>query len=137
MAVTHEICHDNSDELKCENGKVVAVQNAWYGRIGGRKGSCETEEDSVPCGIDVTNSIQLELCEGSRGCQVIAKDEFFPNTTNCLSSVKKHLTVKYRCIPYSKLTFNNKLRIGGTIRGGSRRVVNSLQKSIFIVFDFI
>ena len=98
-------------ELGCQSGQVIRIFEAWYGRVGGeRKESCEKDDNPTAerCGVDVSNSIKF-LCEGSRGCQVTAKDEYF-SKTDCSSDVKKHLQVKHDCIPYSKYSKDRVLK---------------------------
>ena len=98
-------------ELGCQSGQVIRILEAWYGRVGGeRKESCERDDNSTAerCGVDVSNSIKF-LCEGSRGCQVTAKDEYF-SKTDCSSDVKKHLKVQHDCIPYSEYFKDRKFR---------------------------
>ncbi|KAI3378387.1 hypothetical protein SNEBB_003679, partial [Seison nebaliae] len=98
---TDPICDGQTAELRCNNGELMHIISAYYGKPEANKkyGDClSIDQNSVtyPCFSEKTLDKVSETCEFSQSCTITPK-QLLSHTTQC-GGVVQHLIVDFVCI---------------------------------------
>ena len=91
-----EFCEFETFEAKCQEGEVIVMKSARYGRM--RLGRCvEASLGFLGCSANV-----LELsdwkCSGRQECDIRIPDPDFDGTKPCYKELKMYLEASYSCL---------------------------------------
>jgi len=79
---------DTKSVTRCQNGDVIEIAEAWYGK------------KNKECGVDGKRALDI-ICGGNRACYITATDDRFPSS-NCPAATGT-VFYSYRCVVYGKL----------------------------------
>ncbi|ELU10132.1 hypothetical protein CAPTEDRAFT_219487 [Capitella teleta] len=92
-----EYCENEVFSPKCEEGEVVIMTSARYGRM--KLGRClETSYGSEGCQVTAL-SIMDRKCSGRPSCEVKISDLVSELDTPCKRDLRSYMDASYRCVP--------------------------------------
>ncbi|ELU03682.1 hypothetical protein CAPTEDRAFT_225483 [Capitella teleta] len=91
-----EFCQTESFKAKCAPGKVIVVQDAFYGRM--RLNRCvKVDFGYIGCSSDVL-AILDRKCSGKPECEIRIPDPDLDATQPCIGDLTRYLEASYLCI---------------------------------------
>ena len=89
------ICEGKRGTISCENGKIIQVLDANYGRL--NKISCTHEKmGDINCGSNNSLKVVQDKCNDKSSCELHASNGEFHGDP--CGGTYKYLEVKYRCL---------------------------------------
>ena len=89
------ICEGKRGSISCENGKIIQVLDANYGRL--NKISCTHEKmGDINCGSNNSLKVVQDKCNHKSSCELHASNREFHGDP--CGGTYKYLEVKYRCL---------------------------------------
>ena len=91
-----EHCVDESFNPRCDNGKLILIHTALYGRMS--LGKCiSTDLGYIGCKADALQVLDNE-CSGYSSCEVAATDKSIKPQGGCIEGLQSYLEVEYSCV---------------------------------------
>lgn len=94
-----EYCEDETFRAGCDDGQVIVVSRAEYGRM--RPCRCLTPEYShimMGCVADVRSYID-QWCSGRSRCEVQVTSLMHAGLTPCPKDFRSYMEASYACVP--------------------------------------
>ena len=89
------ICERKRGTISCENGKIIQVLDANYGRL--NKISCTHKKmGNINCGSNNSLKVVQDKCNHKSSCELLASNGEFHGDP--CGGTHKYLEVKYRCL---------------------------------------
>ncbi|ESN90762.1 hypothetical protein HELRODRAFT_166464 [Helobdella robusta] len=115
-----EYCYYEKFEPRCEDGDVIIIINATYGRMS--FGRCvRTNFGFIGCFDDVTGLLHRK-CTGRQGCAVHVVEPTFSGLKPCNMELKSYLRVEFVCVPELKLNDDDDVEEGCNLEFPSREI---------------
>ena len=114
------ICEGQQRIISCQNGKLIDVLDANYGRLN-RDTCLHPAMSNINCRSSNSLQIVKDKCNGKTSCQLIAANSEFGGDP--CPGTYRYLEVKYKCLEYVGRQENNKKYKREGIGGKSPQVV--------------
>ena len=91
-----EYCADETFSPECEDGKIILMHSALYGRM--ELGRCVlTDLGFLGCQTNVLPALDGK-CSGQRFCEMVVNDREIQPVGGCNQGLKSYLDVEYTCV---------------------------------------
>ncbi|ELU17324.1 hypothetical protein CAPTEDRAFT_219553 [Capitella teleta] len=95
-AQVKEYCNSETFKANCQEGQVIMMNTALYGRM--RIGQCsKTDFGYIGCSSDVLHLMDRR-CSGRRTCSVRVADSMFDEISVCNAEFKSYLEASFSCV---------------------------------------
>ena len=91
-----EYCADETFSPQCDNGNLILMKSAQYGRM--KLGKCVlTDFGYLGCKANVLAAMDSK-CSGQGSCDVFVTDSEIQSQGGCIKGLQSYLEVEYRCV---------------------------------------